>query len=52
MSFSFIRLGEEILTSRRGILRVGGLTLSGTAIAMLSSSSRSYSTTCASDISE
>ena len=35
MSFSFIRLGEEILTSRRGILRVGGLTLSGTAIAML-----------------
>ena len=35
MSFSFIRYGEEILTSRRGILRAGGLTLSGTAIAML-----------------
>ncbi|SFB86778.1 Rubrerythrin [Polaromonas sp. OV174] len=35
MSFSFIQQGEQILSSRRGILRVTGLTLSGTAIAML-----------------
>lgn len=35
MSFSFIRYGEEILTSRRSLLRASGLTLSGTAIAML-----------------
>ena len=35
MSFSFIRYGEEILTSRRSLIRAGGLTLSGTAIAML-----------------
>ena len=35
MSFSFIRHGEEILASRRGILRATGLTLSGTAIALL-----------------
>ena len=35
MSFSFIRYGEEILTSRRSLIRAGGLTLSGTAIALL-----------------
>ncbi len=35
MSFSFIRHGEELLSSRRGILRATGLTLSGSAIALL-----------------
>ncbi len=35
MSFSFIRHGEELLSSRRSMLRASGLTLSGTAIALL-----------------
>ena len=35
MSFSFIRHGEELLASRRSLLRASGLTLSATAIALL-----------------
>lgn len=35
MSFSFIRHGEELLCGRRTLLRASGLTLSGTAIALL-----------------
>ena len=35
MSFSFIQHGQQLLSSRRSIIRATGLTLSGTAIALL-----------------